>query len=213
MDSNEAKMRDLGYGKLIDLLIKGHEGQTRIQGTPYYLHPVACMAIGYDWLMDAMKTDTDILNRWGKENSCVWQNDVAMQDFIHFLGGHDLFEDSTIERRLFSFDFGILPTTWIDFVTKPPKSGMVTSDMRSYNAYTRIGGAPEVVKWGKLVDRFHNLSEMRLASRQFRFRQIMDTQMLLSLINIPLDAYPMQKVIPSHLEQCRAFFGEHYGQE
>lgn len=207
MHESEFQMRRLGFSNYIEFIKKSHGDQKRIDGSPYYYHPISVMKIGHSWLIEASSFDPFIISNWKKENNLsTWSNYDIIQSFVYFLGGHDLFEDTEISPEDYEKEYGFFARKCIELVTKPKICENITKEKKSFDAYAKIGNATEIVKWGKLADRYHNLSEMRHASRQFRERYLKDTQMLLSLINMPATSYPMVKTISKYLEECRSFY-------
>lgn len=201
-DVLEAELRRLGYGTIIDFVSAKHDGQKRMDGSPYKNHLIRVMYRLLDWLdLDEMPQ-----SHWSEE---------IYTDLVFAGVGHDLFEDTdATEGEMLHVGFSARSIDWIKFVTKPPKHLNLNKDLYALDAYERIANSGvEQVLWLKMADRFDNLDDLKNANMNFRRRYLQDTQMLISILGTSpffknMNKFPISLLSAKYWAECKSFYAD-----
>lgn len=144
---NYTKAEIVQLTQAIDTAMAAHEGQKRLSGEPYIIHPLAVAKILVDWQMDIHSVIAGVL--------------------------HDTVEDTalTIEqiRELFNNDVAQL----VDGVTKVGQARSGMQDLENYLPQTRDNLSKLLIAVGKdvrvliikIADRIHNLQTLQYVPR------------------------------------------------
>jgi (p)ppGpp synthase/HD superfamily hydrolase len=151
-------------GEVMEYMRKAHGEQERMNGTPYYLHPIAV---------------TEILFSHGVRD--IYALKAALC--------HDLLEDTSVTFDELRTMIGESAAAIVKILTKPPQPFNTEPWERNLSYYQTLrerghGEAYFWARWVKAADRIHNLSEVQFApTRKWQHRYLCDTMILMGCIN------------------------------
>ena len=172
---NEVKVPTID---VVMFIMDAHSGQTRMDGAPYFIHPLRCLRI----LREQLDVKSDFT------------------DQVMLL--HDVEEDC--QERGYDLDylinaFGKDVAVMAHWLCKPPRPKEVDKLEFNKAIYQKLGKeAPAIAVQMKIADRLENLSDPYTWRSDFRARYIADTQNLLDALighdNIHLVAFRLQVI-------------------